>query len=70
MAEGGEIAFGQGRVWVTVFEIPISEIDPEVNQVVAQWLGQGGDSIRVGHGSVWLTNNRHNNVWRLSPSQL
>src|SRR6185436_1221007 len=25
---GGELAFGLGRVWATVFEIPISEIDP------------------------------------------
>ena len=25
---GGEIAFGLGHVWATVFQIPISEIDP------------------------------------------
>ena len=66
---GGEIAFGQGRVWVTVFEIPISEIDPEVNQVVGQWLGEGGDSIRVGHNSIWLSNLREQNVWRLKINQ-
>ncbi len=29
---GGEIAFGAGHVWATVFEIPISEIDPATNQ--------------------------------------
>jgi virginiamycin B lyase len=66
---GGEIAFGEGHVWATVFEIPISEIDPATNQVVKQWFGPGGDSIRVAHGSVWLSNLREGNVWRLSPNQ-
>ena len=66
---GGEIAFGEGHVWATVFEIPISEIDPATNTVVKQWFGPGGDSIRVAHGSVWLSNLREGNVWRFSPRQ-
>ncbi|HEY4361222.1 MAG TPA: PQQ-binding-like beta-propeller repeat protein [Bryobacteraceae bacterium] len=66
---GGEIAFGEGHVWATVFEIPISEIDPSTNTVVKQWFGPGGDSIRVAHGSVWLSNLRDGNVWRFSPKQ-
>ena len=66
---GGEIAFGEGRVWATVFQIPLSEIDPAKNQVVKQWVGAGGDSVRVGHGSVWLSNLREQNVWRFSPKQ-
>ena len=66
---GGEIAFGAGHVWATVFEIPISEIDPATNTVVKQWFGPGGDSIRVAHGSVWLSNLRDGNVWRFSPDQ-
>ena len=66
---GGEIAFGAGHVWATVFEIPISEIDPATNKVVKQWFGPGGDSIRIAHGSVWLSNLRDGNVWRFSPDQ-
>jgi virginiamycin B lyase len=66
---GGEIAFGEGHVWATVFQIPLSEIDPEKNQVIKQWVGAGGDSVRVGHGSVWLSNLREQNVWRFSPKQ-
>ena len=62
---GGELAFGLGRVWATVFEIPISEIDPATNRVVRQWVGPGGDSIRTGHGSVWLSNLRQQNLWRI-----
>jgi YVTN family beta-propeller protein len=66
---GGEIAFGAGHVWATVFQIPISEIDPEKNQVIKQWFGPGGDSIRVAHGSVWLSNLREGTVWRFSTQQ-
>ena len=51
---GGEIAAGEGSVWVTSFEFPISRIDPKTNTVVQQFAGPGGDSIRVGLGSVWL----------------
>ena len=66
---GGELAFGLGRVWATVFEIPISEIDPATNKVVRQWVGPGGDAIRTGHGSVWLSNLRQQNLWRLDLSK-
>jgi len=66
---GGEIAYGEGYVWVTVFEIPLSQIDPEKNQVIKQWAGPGGDAVRVGHGSVWLSNLRLQNLWRIDPKQ-
>jgi YVTN family beta-propeller protein len=67
---GGEIAFGEGYVWATVSEIPISQIDPSTNKVVHQWLGAGGDSIRAGFGTVWLSNLRQGNLWRIHPNQL
>ena len=67
---GGEIAFGLGHVWATVFSIPISEIDPATNKVIRQWTGAGGDSIRVAHGSIWLSNLRQQNLWRIDPKSL
>jgi len=67
---GGELAFGDGHVWATVFQIPLSKIDPATNQVVKQWVGAGGDSVRVGHGSLWLSNLREQNVWRIDLTQL
>lgn len=66
---GGELAFGEGHVWATVFQIPLTEIDPATNAVVKQWTGAGGDSVRVGHGSIWLCNLREQTVWRISPQQ-
>jgi virginiamycin B lyase len=62
---GGEIAFGAGSVWATVFKFPITRIDPATNAVVRQWHGAGGDSIRYGHGSLWLTSYSGEKVWRL-----
>jgi virginiamycin B lyase len=67
---GGEIAFGEGSAWTTVLQIPISRIDPATNTVIKQWAGAGGDSIRIGHGSVWLTDLAHGKVWRLDLKQL
>lgn len=63
---GGEIAYGAGSVWATVFGYPISRIDPTRNQVVQQWTGHGGDSIRCGLGSLWLTSYSGAVVWRLN----
>ncbi|KAA6456669.1 hypothetical protein DYQ86_24715 [Acidobacteria bacterium AB60] len=62
---GGEIAFGNGAVWATVFDFPMTRIDTETNTVTGQWHGAGGDSIRVGHGSIWLTSLMGAKVWRL-----
>jgi virginiamycin B lyase len=67
---GGEICVGEGSVWATVWEYPITRIDPATNQVVQQFCGEGGDSIRVGHGSVWLSNVRKGNVWRIDVKKL
>ena len=33
---GGEIAFGNGHVWATVFQIPLSEIDPETGLAIPE----------------------------------
>jgi virginiamycin B lyase len=66
---GGEIAYGEGFVWVSVFELPLTQIDPDTNKVIKQWAGSGGDAVRVGHGSVWLSNLRQQNVWRIDPKQ-
>jgi virginiamycin B lyase len=63
---GGEIDYADGYVWITVFQIPVTRIDAKQNKVVQQWFGPGGDAIRVGHGSIWLSNLREQNVWRVA----
>ena len=66
---GGDIASGGGSVWVTMHDVPLTRIDPETNKVVQQWVGPGGDSLRLGHGSLWLTNYKQQTVWRVNPKQ-
>jgi len=67
---GGEISAGEGSVWVTTFEYPITRIDPSTNKVAQQFYGEGGDSIRAGLGWVWLTNIRAGTVWRIDPKRI
>ena len=67
---GGEISAGEGSVWVTTFEYPITRIDPSTNKVAQQFFGEGGDSIRAGLGWIWVTNIRAGNVWRLDPKRV
>jgi len=68
--EGGEITFGEGALWVTLIKFPITKIDPLTNKVSRQWAGPGGDSIRVGLGSLWLTDYQGQKVWRIDPKSL
>jgi virginiamycin B lyase len=67
---GGEISAGEGSVWVTTFEYPITRIDPVTNKVAQQFYGEGGDSIRAGLGWIWLTNIRAGTVWRIDPKRI
>jgi virginiamycin B lyase len=66
---GGEITFGAGSVWPTNIDFPITQIDVTTNKVVKQWGGPGGDGIKFGFGSVWLSNGREQTVARFSPDQ-
>ena len=67
---GGEISAGGGAVWVTVFQIPLTRIDAKTDKVTQQYAGPGGDAVLYAHGSVWLSNLRQQNVWRLDPSKI
>ncbi len=67
---GGEIAFGFGSVWATLEKFPVTRIDARTNKIIRQWTGEGGDSIRAGHGSIWLTNLNAGIVWRINPATL
>jgi virginiamycin B lyase len=67
---GGEISFGFGSVWATIAKKPITRIDATTSRVTSQWTGAGGDSIRAGLSSIWLTSYDDGKVWRLSPASL
>lgn len=64
---GGEISQGGGSVWATLIETPLTRVDVRTNAILGQWYGVGGDAVRYGHGSVWLTDYDHGRVWRIAP---
>jgi virginiamycin B lyase len=67
---GGDIAVGEGAVWISANGKPLSKIDPATNRVVTQYVGKGGDALRVGLGSLWLSNHEFHEVWRIDPKGL
>jgi virginiamycin B lyase len=66
---GGEITFSANSVWATVIDIPLTQISPTSNTVVRQYAGPGGDSVRYSFSSLWLTNLRGGQLWRIPPPQ-
>ena len=63
--EGGDLSYADGYVWAALFEFPLTQIDAKTNQPIRQWAGPGGDGMRAGGGSVWLSNLRQQTVWRI-----
>jgi virginiamycin B lyase len=70
VGHGGEITFGFGSVWATMIHTPVTRIDAGDKKVIHQWTGDGGDSIRAGLNSIWLTNLKAGVVWRIAPNKL
>jgi virginiamycin B lyase len=61
---GGDIAFGDGRVFLTLSGVPLTTVRATDNRPLRQWVGPGGDSLRIGQGAVWLTNYKGGTVAR------
>jgi YVTN family beta-propeller protein len=66
---GGDIAAGEGALWVTQKTVPLTRVDPATNKVTAQFFGPGGDAMRIGLGYVWLSQGREGRVWRFLPGK-
>ena len=62
---GGDIAIAAGTVWTTMAHVPLTATDTASGKVRRQWLGAGGDSLGIGHDSIWLTDYHRGVVLRL-----
>jgi len=62
---GGDIGFGGGMVWTTFAKVPLSVIDADKSTPLCQWIGPGGDSLGIGHGSIWLTDYHAGTIARI-----
>ena len=67
---GGEIAFGEGFVWVSSPGFPVTRIDPANDKVAQQFTGVGGGRIYVGSGSIWIPDLKANTVSRFDPKRI
>jgi virginiamycin B lyase len=67
---GGDIGYGAGSVWPTVLGVPLTRLDATTNQVVRQWVGAGGDSLRYGFDSIWITDYKKGLLSRIPMQQV
>jgi virginiamycin B lyase len=65
---GGDIAAGEGAVWVRTTKVLLSVIDPKTNKVIKRFgPAQGSGAVRAGDGKVWVSAHDVNKIWRLNP---
>ena len=67
---GGDLVYAEDHLWIASFGFPLSRVDPATNKVSRQWVGRGGDSVRYGHGAIWLTDYARGLVWRFPIREL
>ena len=61
----GDIAAGEGSVWISAPKAPLVRIDPRTNKVAQQFAGEPGGAVLVAHGSLWVAVGAQ--TWRLDP---
>ncbi|HLH42755.1 MAG TPA: hypothetical protein VKV74_07210 [Bryobacteraceae bacterium] len=69
---GGNLAFGDGYLWVTQTGFPLTRIDPEADKerVAQQFWGEGGGFISAAPGALWLSDTGKGSVVRLDPKRV
>jgi YVTN family beta-propeller protein len=65
---GGDIAAGEGAVWVRGTKVLLVVLDPRTNRVVKRFgPPSGSGAVRAGKGKVWVSAHDVNKVWGLDP---
>jgi virginiamycin B lyase len=65
---GGDIAAGEGSIWVRGDKVLLVVIDPKTDKVVKHYgPPQGSGAVRAGDGKVWVSAHDVNKVWCLDP---
>jgi virginiamycin B lyase len=62
----GELAVGEGSVWISAPGVPLVRIDPRSDRVVQRFTGEAGGGVLVAHGAVWVAAGP-SLTWRLDP---
>ncbi len=68
---GGDIAAGEGYVWVRAKKELLLVIDPKENKIIEIFGPPAGSgAVRAGHGAVWVTAHDINKIWRIDPASI
>ncbi len=69
---GGNLAYGEGWLWVTQTGFPLTRIDTKAEKeaVVQQFWGDGGGFVSVSPGVIWLSNVAKGGVWKIDPKRV
>jgi len=69
---GGNLAFGEGFLWVSQTGFPLTRIDPQTDneKVAQQFWGEGGGLVSVASGALWLSNVNKGSVWKLDAKRV
>ena len=66
----GQIAFGDGFIWVTQTGFPLARIDVTSETVLQQFSGEGGGAIAVSPGAIWLSNVKAGTIFHIDPKRV
>ena len=69
-AKRATIAFGEGALWVSQPDFPLTRIDPATDAVVQQFFGQGSGLVLAGNGSIWLMPSGSKAIHRYDPKRV
>jgi streptogramin lyase len=63
---GGDIAVGEGGVWLPVSKRPLTRLDERSGKVIQTFSGgRGTGAAAVAFGSVWISDYKAGEVWRV-----
>ncbi|MBV8854450.1 MAG: amidohydrolase family protein, partial [Sinobacteraceae bacterium] len=68
--EGGDITFGAGTVWTSMFRTPLSAIDARSGRLLCQWRGAGGDALGTRGDALWLTDYKAGDIYRFDVNEV
>jgi YVTN family beta-propeller protein len=69
--EGGDLSIAEGFVWVSAEGVPLSQVDPQSNELVRQFVGgRKDDTLRIGFGAAWIVDEDNGEIWRVDLKKL
>jgi len=69
--DGGDLSVDDKYVWVSAEGVPLSQVNPDNNQLVRQFVGgRKDDTMRVGFGYAWVLDELRGEIWKIDLNRL